>query len=651
MNALTEIKNRFSKPLAELVEDPTDLLAMVRPAGNPEHGDYQANCAMPLGKKLSKPPRDVAADLLTKVDLMDFCESVDVAGPGFVNLKLKDSWIKERLTAALGDQRLGVPSVSQSKTFVVDYSSPNVAKPMHVGHIRSTVIGDAITKVLRFVGHEAISDNHLGDWGTQFGMIIYGYKNFVNENDYGVSPVVELGRLYKYVRKIMDYQSAMIKLPTVQQELLSLEKQLGELKSQEIPEDKKAAKKLKKEIGSVEKAIKNNKETADELSGKIGAVESEPATKADAESHPDINEECLQETVKLHEGDAVNRKLWDEFLPYCREDIQKIYNRLDIAFDHELGESFYHEELANVVNELEAKGFTQESDGATCVFLDNHDAPMIVRKKDGAFLYATTDLATIKYRMENWNADACLYVVDHRQSEHFDKLFDVARLWGYGDVELTHVKFGTVLGKDGKPFKTRAGDTVGLEGLLDEAEKRAYAIAKEQNSELDEQQLQTIARVVGIGGLKYADLAQNRSSDYQFDYDKMLALRGNTATYLQYGYARVQGIIRKTEADVDAIIQNPSPFEFQETIERQLGLKLIRFVESLDEVLVDYKPNILCNYLFELSQLFAQFFDQCSVKNADTESLKTSRLQLCILTAKTLKVGLGLLGIGVLDKM
>ena len=652
MNALSEIKSRFATALSEFSDQPGSLLAMIKPAGNPEHGDYQANCAMPLGKKHGKPPLEIADELVGKVKLDDFCQTVETDGKiGFVNLKLDDDWVKSKLTAALADERLGVEKIGSPRTYVVDYSSPNVAKPMHVGHIRSTVIGDALTKVLRFVGHKAISDNHIGDWGTQFGMIIYGYKNFVDKDAYAAAPVTELGRLYKYVRKLMDYHSAVAALPKCVEAIKELEGIQSELESKVGSDDKKAEKKLAKQIKAAKKKVTGQQDKVKELEAKIAEVDGDSSLKSHADAHPNIGQAVLEETADLHRGDETNKQLWLEFLPSCRQDIQKIYNRLDIEFDHELGESFYHEDLANVVNNLEAKGFTRISDEAVCVFLDNHATPMIVKKRDGAFLYATTDLATIKYRMENWNSDACLYVVDHRQSEHFEKLFDVAAMWGYSDSELKHVSFGTVLGDDGTPFKTRSGDTVGLESLLDEAESRALVVAKEQNAELPSARHDEISKVVGIGALKYADLSQNRSSDYKFSYDKMLATRGNTATYLQYGYARVQGIVRKTGADMEAIRANPVPFEFAESIERQLGVKLIQFGESLDEVLVDYKPNILCNYLFELSQLFAQFFDQCSVKDAASDSLKTSRLQLCDLTARTIKTGLGLLGIGVLDKM
>lgn len=581
MNALSEIKSRFSSVLSDIVDDPTELLGMIRPAGDPKFGDYQANCAMPLGKQLGKSPRDIAAQLVDQVRTDDFCRTIEIAGPGFINLTLDDDWIKQRLTAALTDEHLAIEKVANPKTFVVDYSSPNVAKPMHVGHIRSTVIGDAISNVLRFVGHHAISDNHLGDWGTQFGMIIFGYKHFLDQDAYQTAPVEELGRLYKYVRKLMDYQSAIARLPDAEAKLVEMKFMLTELKEKTETGDKKSDKQQKKQIKQLEGKVADQVETIESLSAKIREVDDSSELKSQSLQNPDINQAVLLETAALHEGNKTNTGLWTEFLPFCRQDIQKMYERLGIEFDYELGESFYHGELANVVADLDAKGLTRLSDGAICVFLEQHDAPMIVQKRDGAYLYATTDLATVKHRHDHFKADACLYVVDHRQSEHFEKLFDVARLAGYGEAELTHVAFGTVMGPDGKPYKTRSGDTVGLAGLLDEAESRALEISRNQNPDLPEKRHSEIATVIGIGGLKYADLSHNRASDYVFDYEKMLALRGNTATYLQYSYARVQGIIRKTESDVEAIRADPSPFEFDQDIERQLGVKLIRFGEAL----------------------------------------------------------------------
>ena len=651
MNALAELKLRFSKSLANFVDDPAELLSMIRPASDTKFGDYQANCAMVLGNRIGRPPREIATELVQSVSLEDVCDRVEIAGPGFINLRLADTWLQQRVIAAVSDPRLGVELTKARRKFVVDYSSPNVAKPMHVGHIRSTVIGDALAKILLFVGHEVISDNHLGDWGTQFGMIIYGYKHFVDAPAYHRGPVAELGRIYKLVRRLIDFHAAHEKIPVAADLLAKQEAAWKRIHAQPPTGDKKTEKQQQKDLVSLEVKIAEQRDLINELGEKIASVEQDPELNQLAHDHSEIGNAVLLETAALHAGDPGNKKLWNEFLPFCREDIQKIYRRLNIKFDFELGESFYHDQLAAVVEDLEAKGFARTSDGAVCVFLDDYETPMIIQKKDGAFLYATTDLATIKYRLEQWQVDAVLYVVDHRQQQHFEKLFDAAKLWGYSHAELTHVSFGTVLGDDGRPFKTRSGDTVGLEDLLDEAESRALAIATEQNPNLSAAEQKNISHVVGIGALKYADLVQNRASDYKFSYDKMLALRGNTATSLQYTYARVQGIIRKLDVDIEQLRRQPAAIEFATDIERQLAVKLVRFGEALDEVLVEYKPNILCNYLFELTQTFFQFYDQCSVKDAETETLKCSRLQLCDLTARTIKTGLSLLGIGVLDQM
>lgn len=664
MNALTEIKSRFSQVLKQHVDDPADLLDMIRPAQDAKFGDYQANCAMPLGKRLGKSPRDVATELVAALNLDDLCESVEVAGPGFINLKLADSWLKSRLQSALSDERLGVATVENPLKYVVDFSSPNIAKEMHVGHIRSTVIGDAISKILRFIGHDVITDNHLGDWGTQFGMIIYGYKHFLDEANYKKSPVPELSRLYKYVRKLMDYHAALESLPKKEEEYSKLQGILETNETQPFPDEKGAAKKAKQEVKRLKQKIselseaingKKDKETGLLVGGLrnlVLAVDSHPDIKADADQHADIRTAVLTETSKLHAGDEENNRLWHEFLPGCTEEIQKIYDRLNIQFDHSLGESFYHDLLGGVVENFKAKGLCKESDGALCVFMDNHDTPMIIQKSDGAYLYATTDLATIKYRMDTWTPDKILYVVDFRQGEHFDKLFDASRVWGFTETDFQHVQFGTVLGDDGKPFKTRSGDTVGLEGLIDQAESRALEIAKEQNPDLTPEQQANIASIVGIGGLKYSDLSINRTSDYKFSYEQMLNLKGNTATYLQYGYARVYGILRYGGIeDPSTLRQNPKEFVLDDPFERALAVSLIRFGESLDEVAVDYKPNLLANYLYSLSTAFNQFFAHCPVVKAETEALKASRLQLCDLTARTLKIGLGLLGIEVLEKM
>ncbi len=656
MNMLQKIRYRFLPVLADLVDDPQPLLAMIRPAQETRFGDFQANCAMPLGNQIKKPPRQVAQQLLTSVDLAGIASKTEIAGPGFINITLDDSFIKQHLQRAYADTaRMGVDTTTTPRTIVVDFSSPNVAKPMHVGHIRSTVIGDSISRILRFLGHNVITDNHLGDWGTQFGMIIYGYKHFLDPDDWRSAPVKELTRLYRLVRKLIDYHQSLAQIGEAHTLLKRQHDVLSGLKVADNSIDTAAEKQRKKEIKGLESKIAAQSEKIDSINTSIAAVENDSKLAELAKQHVGIGEAVLHETVMLHEGDPGNLKLWNEFMVHGRAEMQGVYRRLNIRFDQELGESFYHDTLATVVDELEANGLARESDGATCVFLDEHDAPMIVRKRDGAYLYATTDLATIRHRMTNWKPDAILYVVDFRQGDHFEKLFNVARKWGYRDTEYQHVSFGTVMGEDGKPLKTRAGDNVGLESLLDEAEARALAVVSEVDDskpvpEFDTQQRLEIARIVGISALKYADLSQNRSSDYTFSYDKMVSLKGNTATYLQYGYARVQGIFRRGQTDPEMVRAHAVPFEFSEDIERQLAVKLLRFEEALQEAMVDYRPNLLANYLFELTQLYFVFFDRCHVLN-QTGSLRQSRLQFCDLTARTLRQGLELLGIEVVDRM
>jgi arginyl-tRNA synthetase len=556
---------------------------------------------MPLGKRLGRPPKEVAAQVVGRLEVDDLCEPPEVAGPGFINLRIKEQWLAKRLATAVSDERLGIAQVppAEARTYVIDYSAPNVAKPMHVGHIRSTVIGDALYKILRFLGHRTISDNHLGDWGTQFGMIIYGYKHFLDEQAYRRDPVGELARLYQLVRRLMDYRD----------------------------DDQPAAAQRERPL-------------------------SRPAA-----GHQDIGAAVLAETARLHEGDPENVRLWREFMPACRQEIDRVYGRLQVRFDCTLGESFYNDRLPQTVDDLLARGIARQSEGAVCVFLEGREVPMLVRKQDGAFLYATTDLATIRYRMEQFHPDAILYVVDHRQGLHFEHLFVTARLMGYRDVELTHVSFGTVLGEDGRPFKTRSGETVGLEGLLDEAVHRAAEVvaasddAKPGGPELSAEDQDRIAQIVGIGALKYADLSQNRTSDYVFSYDKMLAMNGNTATYMQYAYARVRSIFAKGGVDVEMLRAGRPPILLDAPAERALGLQLLRFAEALDLAVVDYRPNQLTGYLFELADCYSTFYETCPVLKAETDALRQSRLLLCDLAARTIRKGLELLGIDVVEKM
>ncbi len=589
MNILREIQRRFADALSGTTDNPAELLAQVRASQDPKFGDYQANCAMPLGKRLGKSPREVAKDIVGRLKIDDLCQPPEIAGPGFINLRLRDDVLAQQAAAALADERLGVPNVEQPRTYVVDYSAPNVAKPMHVGHIRSTVIGDCLYRTLKFLGHKAIGDNHLGDWGTQFGMIIYGHKrnaggdpNFANVSADTLDTMGEFLRLYRITQRLMDNETG-------------------------------------------------------------GAAA-----------------EVLAETAKLHAGDPENLRIWKDSVAEGVKEIERIYRRLNVTFDEQLGESFYHDRLAAVVEDLEKKGLARKSEGAIGIFLDGYDTPFLIRKQDGAFLYATSDLATIQYRLEKWKPDAILYVVDHRQSLHFKQLFAAARLWKpeLDKVELEHISFGTVLGKDGKPFKTRSGETVGLEGLLDEGVSRALAIvranddAKEGGPELSADERQRIAEAVGIGALKYADLAQNRTSDYVFDYDKMLAMNGNTATYMQYAHARVRGIfIKGVERLGDAARQAGGKITLAHPAERSLAIAALQLAEALDQVLADYRPNHLTNYLFKLANRFSTFYENCPVLRAETPELLQSRLALCDLTAKVLKQGLSLLGIQVVERM
>lgn len=631
-----------------LSPDPAALVELVRPSQDPKFGDYQANCAMPLAKQLGKPPRQVAQEIVARLDLAELCEPPEIAGPGFINLRIRDDWLAARLEAARRDDRLGVPISQPARTYVVDFSAPNVAKPMHVGHIRSTVIGDALYRTLKFLGQRVVGDNHIGDWGTQFGMIIYGFKHFCDAAAYAADPVAELGRLYKLVNRLVEYHELVAKLPFLERNAAQEQTVCEQLAG--APEN---AKNLKRQQARV-------RELRDEIAavrGNLDSVANDPVVARLAGEHPKIGGDVLAETAKLHAGDAENTRLWTEFLPPCLEEIERVYRRLGVTFDVTHGESFYHERLPQVVADLVARGLAKETQGAIGVFLDGYDTPFLIRKQDGAYLYATSDLATIQYRVQTWRPDALLYVVDHRQSLHFEQLFATARLWGYDRLEMQHVSFGTVLGDDGRPFKTRSGDTVGLWGLLDEAVARAHAIvsanddAKKDGPELDAAERTRVAEAVGIAALKYADLAQNRTSDYVFSYDKMLAMNGNTATYLQYAYARVRNIFSKGGVDSESLRRSDAPLSLAAPEERALAVELLRFGEALDATVGDYRPNHLTGYLYDLANRYSTFYENCPVLKADSDALRASRLLLCDLTARTLKQGLALLGIDVVERM
>ncbi len=656
MNLLAELKSRFRAALTDFADDPAQWLEMIRPAGDARFGDFQANFAMPLARQRGENPRELAAAVAGKLEVDDLCLPPEVAGPGFINITLRDGKLEELLGEVRSDERLGVPAADSPQTVVIDYSAPNVAKPMHVGHLRSTVLGAALVKLFRFAGHTVIADNHIGDWGTQFGMIIYGYKHFLNEAAYREQPVQELARLYRLVNQLCDYHGLTEKLPKMESALQAKQSQLAEQEEQTDASSKSA----RKALGRLRTEVKDLQEEIATAQQRREAIEADSQLAAMATAHPDIIVASRQETAGLHSGDEENLKLWQEFLPACLAALDSMYERLDTTFDLTRGESWYQPMLADVVADMEQRGLARESEGATCVFLEGNAAPFIIRKRDGAFTYATTDLATIRSRVEELKADLILYVVDARQSEHFKLLFGTARAWGYDSTEYRHVSFGTILGPDGKPYKTRAGDTVGLESLLDEAVRRAREIvdanddAKDQ-PELDESRRAAVAETVGIGGIKYADLHHNRESDYKFDYDKMLAKSGDTATYMQYSYARIAGIFREVGYDPSAATDEAGAFAltdgYTRPYERDLTMQLLRFPEAIDAALSDCRPNLLTQYLFETANSFSRFYDQCHIKRQSDAAIRANWLTLCEVTARVLKQGLDLLGIETCETM
>lgn len=651
MEILSLIRQRFETALDGWVENPAEHAARVTPARDARHGDYQANIAMPLQKVLSRKPLDIANDLVERLQIDDICHPPEIAGPGFINLRLKDDFLAGQLMTAVADPRLAVGEL-QSRTYVIDYSAPNVAKPMHVGHIRSTVIGDALVRILRFLGQRVISDNHLGDWGTQFGMIIYGYKHFVDAAAYQTKPVAELSRLYRLVRQIMGYQAALPKLTAADKTLQQAKQKLESTQAAAAADPKQ-----KKAVKAAEKELRAAEENYQALQDKVESVRRDPQLLQLAEQHPDIEKQAQLETAKLHAGDSQNLQLWEQFLPLSITEIESVYQRLGVKFDHTYGESFYHPMLAEVVERLTKAKLAVESEGAICIFLDGFDAPMIIRKRDGAFLYATTDIATIEYRVQHFAPDVILYVVDHRQSEHFAKLFAAARAIGYEQLELHHISFGTVLGSDGKPFQTRSGTVIGLDYLLDEAVERAYqAVCDPQRLQkaglqMSEEERREIANTVGLGAIKYADLSHNRTSDYEFNTEKMVQLEGNTSAYIQYMVARSRSIIRKSEVQVDASTIGKYTICLEEPAERNLALQLLQFEDALRQSVDEYYPSVLAGYLYAVAKQFAAFFDQCHVLNAERDEIRNSRLALCYAVDRVLKQGLELLGIGVVERM
>ncbi len=584
--------------------------AKVSAATDTRFGDYQTNVAMILAKQQRANPRQVAQTIIEKLELADMCEPLEIAGAGFINFRLKPAWLAQRFAELCTDPRLGVPAPEKPRKIVVDFSSPNVAKPMHVGHIRSTILGESLARIAEFIGHETVRDNHIGDWGTQFGMLLVGWKTELNKESLATDPLGEMERIYKLI----------------------------------------AAKKREQIFG-------------DEKSVVAYAEESENA--AFVRWVTPIEKTISDELVKLQDGNEGNIGIWREMIRLSQRQFDIMYRRLGVRFDVTLGESFYNSQLKPIVQELAARGIARESKGAWCVFSESNEPdpqdpfwikdkdgwqqnPALIQKSDGTANYTTTDLATLQYRLATWSPDEIIYITDGRQQLHFRQFFAIYRRW-HSEIttKLAHVWFGSILGDDGKPFKTRSGDTIRLADLLDEAEERALKLVVEKNPDLPDAERREIARIIGIGAVKYADLLPNRQSDYTFSWDKMLSFQGNTAPYLQYSYVRIRSIFRKAGSEFQV-----SDFRFQmsEPAELTLAKKLLQFGEVLPQVLDDYRPNVLANYLYELASTFHGFFEACPVLKSEGAT-RASRLALCDTTARLLKQGLALLGIEVPERM
>ena len=584
-SAITQLNIRFEQALvAAFGAEMAGVDPLLGVTSNPKFGDFQSNVPMSLAKRLELAPRAIAEQVIQNLKVADLCEVPTIAGPGFINLTLKRNYLAMQLATMQAEERLGVDRVKQPQRVIVDFSSPNIAKEMHVGHLRSTIIGDCIARILEFQGHDVLRLNHVGDWGTQFGMLIT-YLREVAPEALTTADAIDLGDLVAFYKK----------------------------------------------------------------------------AKARFDSDEQFQETARQEVVRLQSGAEDTLRAWKLLCQQSRREFQVIYDLLNIRLT-ERGESFYNAYLADVVTDLRTAGLLVEDQGAQCVFLEGftnregQPLPLIVQKSDGGYNYATTDLAALRYRLRDDRATRLIYVTDAGQANHFAQVFQVARRAGWipDDIEIVHVPFGLVQGEDGKKLKTRSGDVVRLQDLLDEAIARCQVdlnqrlVAEERQETADF--IAHTAQTVGLAAVKYADLSQNRTSNYIFSYDKMLALQGNTAPYMLYAYVRVQGIQRKGQIDF-ANLGSDLQIMLTEETELTLAKHLLQLGETLQQVSQDLLPNRLCQYLFELSQKFNQFFEQCPVLQAEEPQQRTSRLILCDLTARTLKLGLSLLGIPVLERM
>lgn len=539
-------------------------------ATNEKFGDFQTNFAMMNSKIIGGNPRKIAEEIVNEIGTCNhLIEKLEIAGPGFINIFLKDEYLGEYVSK-MTTEKFKYTELNTKGDVIIDYSSPNIAKRMHIGHLRSTIIGDAVKRLYNFLGYHTVADNHIGDWGTQFGKLIIGYRKWLDKEAYEKNPIEELERVYVEFSK-------------------------------------------------------------------------------ESENDPSLDDLAREELKKLQDGDKENYALWQEFIKVSLDEYNKLYNRMGITFDTYYGESFYHNMMPAVLDELVEKGLAVEDQGAKVVFFDEKDNlhPCIVQKKDGAFLYSTSDIATVKFRKENYDINRLIYLTDERQQDHFKQFFKITEMLGW-DIEKIHIWFGIMRFADGV-FSTRKGNVIRLEQLLDEGKKRALEVIEEKNPSLSDEEKNNIAEVVGVGAIKYADLSQNRQSPIIFEWDKVLSFEGNTAPYLQYSYARIQSIKKKAE-EMGKVITADTKIVIKDKIERNLVTFLTLFPTMVLKAGETYKPNLLTDYLFDLAKKFNTFYNACPILNQEDEVL-LSRLLIADRTAEILRQGLDLLGIKTVDRM
>lgn len=559
------INNIFGADYAEKVD--------IQNSTKKEFGDFQTNFAMVSSKLIGKNPREIASTLVDNFKENDIIEKLEIAGPGFINIYLKNSFLNEEIKK-VENEKYDFSFLNTDKTVIIDYSSPNIAKRMHIGHLRSTIIGDSIKRILQFLGFHTLADNHIGDWGTQFGKLIVAYKNWLNKKAYEEDPIGELERIYV--------------------------------------------------------------QFSDE-----------------AKKNPALEDEAREELKKLQLGDEDNQKLWKEFIDISLKEYNKIYDRLDVNFDYYYGESFYNDMMPSVLEELKEKGIAREDQGALVVFFENDKLPpAIVQKKDGSFLYTTSDLATMKFRKNNLNVDEAVYLTDDRQQNHFKQVFEIGEMLGEPyNYKKTHVVFGIMRFGDGMIFSSRSGNIIRLVDLLDEAKTQVKKIIDEKNPNIPEDEKENIAEIVGSGAIKYFDLSQNRTSDITFTWDKVLSFEGNTGPYLQYTYVRIMSIFRKLKEENIDIENENIILEDMTGIERELAAELLRFPQAAVKSYESYRPNIIADYLFDMAKLFNNFYNSSSILKEENKKVMDARILLAKKTAFVLKEGLGLLGIKTVDRM